>query len=290
MENFSGKVAVVTGAASGLGRALAEGAARRAMKVVLADVDEAGLAEVASALAAGGAEVLAVPTDVSRAASVEALAEETLARFGGAHLVCNNAGVGTGGLVWESSARDWEWVLGVNVMGVAHGVRVFTPILLRQGGEGHIVNTASVAGLVSPPMMGVYDASKHAVVALTECLHHDLRLVSATIGCSVLCPAFVPTRIDDAERSRPAELRNEAAETRSQRAAREHLAKAVAAGKRTPFDVAEDTFAAVREGRFYILTHPGIVPSIELRMRDLVEGRNPSDPFTMKPAVAPVAT
>ena len=287
MEHFDGRVAVITGAASGLGRALADAAARRGMKLALADVDEGGLAAAAAELAAGGAEVLAVPTDTADGGAVEALATRTLAAFGGAHLVFNNAGVGTGGLIWESSANDWAWVFGVNVLGVAHGVRVFTPILLRQGGEGHIVNTASVAGLVSPPMMGVYDASKHAVVAMTEALHHDLALVSATIGCSVLCPAFVPTRIDHAERSRPAALRNETPETRSQQAAREQLAKAVASGKLSADEVAEHAFSAVRAGTFYILPHPGILPSVELRMRDILAARAPSDPFSLKPATAP---
>ena len=204
MQAFEGKVAVITGAASGLGRAFAEKGAALGMRLVLADVDADALAGTAQMLKAAGADVIAVPTDVSDAAAVEALARKTLDAYGVVHLLFNNAGVGASGLAWEMSANDWAWVIGVNVMGVAHGVRVFTPIMIGQNEPAHIVNTASVAGFLAPPLMSVYNASKHAVVGLTETLYHDLRKVGAQVGCSLLNPAFAPTGIADAERTRPA--------------------------------------------------------------------------------------
>jgi NAD(P)-dependent dehydrogenase (short-subunit alcohol dehydrogenase family) len=285
MENFAGRVAVITGAASGLGRAFAAKGAALGMKLVLADVDREALAATVDALAETGAEAIGVPTDVSDGAAVEALAREALGAFGKVHLLFNNAGVGAGGFLWESSANDWAWVFGVNVMGVAHGVRVFTPIMLRQDEPAHIVNTASVAGLLSPPSMGLYNASKHAVVALTETLYHDLRNARAPVGCSLLCPAFVPTGIAKAERSRPAALANDAAPTASQVLADRQLLKAVRAGKLSATDVADLTFDAVRERRFYIVTHPGILPSVRLRHEDIETLRAPTDPYSLKPEV-----
>ncbi|MBV8626672.1 MAG: SDR family NAD(P)-dependent oxidoreductase, partial [Paraburkholderia sp.] len=231
MFEFNGRVAVITGAASGFGRAFADKGAALGMKLVLADVDAHALEQTVSALRAAGADAIGVPTDVSDPAQVEALALAALDAFGKVHLLFNNAGVGAGGFIWESSANDWAWVFNVNVMGVAHGVRVFTPIMLRQGEPAHIVNTASVAGLLSPPSMGVYNASKHAVVSLTETLYHDLRIVGGPVGCSLLCPAFVPTGIADAERVRPDALRNDTAPTRSQLIADKQLHRAVRSGK-----------------------------------------------------------
>jgi NAD(P)-dependent dehydrogenase (short-subunit alcohol dehydrogenase family) len=293
MFDFAGKVAVITGAASGFGRAFAQKGASLGMKLVLADVNPGALAQTVDALRAGGAEAIGVPTDVASAAQVEALAQAALAAYGKVHLLFNNAGVGAGGFLWESSANDWSWVFGVNVMGVAHGVRVFTPIMLAQNEPAHIVNTASVAGLLSPPAMGIYNASKHAVVSLTETLYHDLQLAQAAqtgtaggqVGCSLLCPAFVPTGIANAERARPADLRNDSGPTRSQIAAGKQLQRAVQSGKLSADDVADITFEAIAARRFYIVTHPGIMATVKLRHEDIEQLRNPTDPMSLKPEV-----
>ena len=278
MERFDGKVAVITGAASGFGRAFAQKGARLGMKLVLADIDGDALGDVVETLTAAGADAIAVPTDVSDGGAVEALAQRTLDAYGKVHLLFNNAGVGASGFLWEMSANDWSWVFGVNVMGVAHGVRAFTPIMLRQNEPAHIVNTASVAGLISPPAMGVYNASKHAVVALTETLYHDLRRAGGQVGCSLLCPAFVPTGIAEGERARPARWRNEAPPSASQLLAGRELRKAVRSGKLSAADIAEATFDAVRENRFYVVTHPAIMASVRVRHEDIEHMRAPSDP------------
>jgi NAD(P)-dependent dehydrogenase (short-subunit alcohol dehydrogenase family) len=285
MEHFAGKVAVITGAASGFGRAFAQLGATLGLKLVLADVDTHALNEAVDTLRAQGAEVIGVPTDVSSGDAVEMLARRALDQFGQVHLLFNNAGVGVGGFLWESSAKDWAWVFGVNVMGVANGVRVFTPIMLRQGVPAHIVNTASVAGLLSAPSMGVYNASKHAVVSLTETLYHDLRRAGDLVGCSLLCPAFVPTGIADAERTRPAGFSNDAPLTSSQVLAGKQLGKAVRAGKLSADDVATLTFEAIRERRFYVVTHPHIMESVRLRHEDIEQLRAPTDPYSLKPEV-----
>ncbi|MFC0397069.1 SDR family oxidoreductase [Paraburkholderia rhizosphaerae] len=282
MFEFAGKVAVITGAASGFGRAFADKGAALGMKLVLADVDEPALARAVDELRAAGADAIGVRTDVSRADQVEALAQATLDAFGRVHLLFNNAGVGALGYLWECSANDWSWVFGVNVMGVAHGVRVFTPIMLRQNEPAHIVNTASVAGLLSPSAMGIYNASKHAVVSLTETLYHDLRQTGAPIGCSLLCPAYVPTGITGSERSRPAELRDDAPPTESRRAADQQLRRAVQSGKKSAADIAERTFDAVRDGQFYILTHASILEAVKLRHADIEERRLPTDPMSLR--------
>ena len=279
MKVFAGRVAVVTGAASGLGRALAFRFAREGVKLVLADVDERSLAGTRDALEKTGAAVIAVRCDVSTAADVEALAHAALDAFGAVHIVCNNAGVAPLGVVWENTVADWQWTLGVNLWGVIHGVRVFTPILLRQGDEGHVVNTASVAGLIAPPGMGMYNVSKHAVVALSETLHHDLAAQRAKVKCSVVCPAYFPSGIADSERSRPAALR-EAREKSADDLARDAaMRKAVQSGRLGAEDIADRVFEAVRDERFYVLTHPRIKPAIESRMRDILEDRNPASPL-----------
>jgi NAD(P)-dependent dehydrogenase (short-subunit alcohol dehydrogenase family) len=285
VDQFENKVAVITGGGSGFGREFALKGAALGMKLVLADVDVKGLAETVEMVRKLGAEALGVPTDVSDAEQVDALARATLDTFGGVHLLFNNAGVGTGGFVWESSANDWAWVFGVNVMGVANGVRAFTPLMLEQNEPAHIVNTASVAGFLASPAMGVYNASKHAVVALTETLYHDLAIVGGPVGCSLLCPAFVPTGIAQAERSRPEGLRNDSPLTVSQQMADKQLTKAVESGRVSAKDVAEMTFDAVREQRFYVLTHPKILASVQLRFDDILGLRNPTDPLSLKPEV-----
>src|ERR1017187_9884245 len=279
MKNFQGKVAVITGGASGLGRAMADRFAREGMSIVLADVEPSALAKAEAEMKAAGAKVIGVRTDVSKAADVEALAQQTLAAFGAVHLLANNAGVAEGGNVWDNTVADWEWVLGVNVWGVIHGVRVFTPIMLEQGSEGHIINTASVAGLISPPGMGIYCVSKHAVVTLSECLHHDLAQKTGKIKCSVLCPAYVPTGIADSGRNRPAELKETRQKTAADLALDASLKKAVQSGKLSAADVAQKVYEAVRDERFYILTHPKIKPSIQWRMEDILQDRNPTNPM-----------
>jgi NAD(P)-dependent dehydrogenase (short-subunit alcohol dehydrogenase family) len=283
IRRWRGRTAVITGAASGFGLELARLAAAEDMNVVLADLQAEALAQAADALAGAGAAVLPFRLDVSRAEEVEALAEATLARFGVPHLLINNAGIGAGGLIWEHGTADWERVLGVNLMGVAHGVRVFTPRMLAAAQadadyEGHIVNTASMAGLVNLPNMGAYNVSKHAVVSLSETLYQDLALVTDRIGASVLCPYFVPTGI--ARSARPS-----ADATASQRVAQAMLEKAVDAGKLSAADVARAVFAAVAEGRFYIVSHPQALAAVQQRMDDLLAGRNPGDPFAARPEI-----
>ncbi|HEX9392513.1 MAG TPA: SDR family oxidoreductase [Usitatibacteraceae bacterium] len=291
MKNFQHKVAVITGAASGFGREFANMGATLGMKLVLADVAQEPLDAAVAELKAQGAEVVAMRCDVSRGADVEALAKLAIDSFGGVNLLFNNAGVGSGGLVWENTVKDWEWVLGVNLWGVIHGVRVFTPLMLAQAGreadyEGHIVNTSSMAGLLSPQLMGAYNVSKHAVVALSETLFHDLNAVAAgapgKIGCSVLCPAFVPTGISQSHRNRPADLQNEAGPTESMKVAQKMTHKAVSAGKMSAADVAQITFDAIRDNRFYILTHPKIMATVKMRLEDIEALQNPRDPFALK--------
>ena len=285
LNDFFGKVAVITGAGSGFGREFARLGHQLGMRLVLADIQQDALDATAAELRAAGATLIAERVDVSIGSDVESLARRAGSAFGNVDLLFNNAGVGAGGLIWETSERDWHWVLGVNVWGVIHGIRAFVPSMLAQGTPGHVVNTASVAGLLSAPLMGVYNASKHAVVTMTETLHHDLKLVKAQIGCSVLCPAFVPTGIHESERNRPRGPEDEAP-TASQLAARESTRKAVTSGRLQPQDVARMTFDAIRDDRFYIVTHPKILGSIGLRHQDIVQLRNPSDPYSYKPEVA----
>ena len=279
MKTFRDRIAVITGAASGLGRALADRFAREGVKLVLADIDERALATATAELKAQGVPVIGHRTDVSNGDEVERLATAALAAFGAVHIVCNNAGVAPLGAVWENAEADWRWALGVNLWGVIHGVRVFTPILLRQRDEGHIVNTASVAGLISPPGMGVYSVTKHAVVALSETLHHDLAGETGKVKCSVVCPAFFPSGIADSERARPVELASGRAKSETEAGLEANLRKAVQSGRLTAADIAEAVFAAVRDERFYVLTHPKINRAIELRMRDILSSRNPTSPL-----------
>jgi NAD(P)-dependent dehydrogenase (short-subunit alcohol dehydrogenase family) len=289
MNNFQGRIAVLTGAASGFGLEMARLGAQQGMKLVLADVQADALEHAAAELRRAGAEVLARRVDVSQAAEVEVLAAATREHFGVPHLVFNNAGVGAGGLVWETPASEWQWVLGVNLFGVAHGVRAFTPMMLEaasadSGYEGRIVNTASMAGLVTPPNMGVYNVSKHGVVALTETLYQDLALVTTQVRAHVLCPYFVPTGIVGSHRNRPADA-SSGSPTRSQIVAQAMMTKAGESGKVSAADVAAKVFDALREDRFYIYSHPHALASVQTRLDDVMQGRNPSDPFAERPAL-----
>ena len=277
MNEFKDKVAVITGAASGLGRAMAERCAQEGMKVVLADVELEALAKTEASMKASGATVLAVRTDVSEASDVEALARKTLDVFGAVHLLCNNAGVGTGSAIWKNTIADWEWIIGVNLWGVIHGVRVFVPIMLEQDTESHIVNTASMAGLISGPGLGAYKVTKHAVVTLSETLYHELAERGARISVSVLCPGVVSTRIMESARNRPAhfptpEPRDPASAARWD-ALRERVATGMPAGQ-----VADAVFDAIRKDQFYILTHPDWQDAVRSRMEDILQGRSPTRP------------
>lgn len=272
MKELKGKVAVVTGGGSGIGRELALSCAREGMKVVLADVDEKGMAETARLI---GGDVLCVKCDVSKAEQVEALARKAVEKFGAAHLLFNNAGVSALGPIWTSTVEDWEWTLGINVMGVVNGIRSFVPRMIEQGGEAHIVNTASAAGHLSVPGSSSYCVSKHGVVTLSECLHHELRAAQSSIRVSVLCPAFVKTNIIDCDRNRPAEL---AATNPLAAPYRKWGQRAVEAGKLTAADVARITLDAVKSDTFYVFTHERTKSAIEVRFADILGGRDPTNP------------
>ena len=285
----AGGIAVITGAASGFGFEASKRAAQRGMKVVMADVQADALAAAQGQIEALGAEVLPFRLDVSKAAEVEALAEATFARFGVPSFVFNNAGVGAGGLIWEHTAADWEWVIGVNLMGVAHGVRVFTPAMLEAAArdpawQGHIVNTASMAGLLNAPNMGVYNVSKHAVVSMSETLYQDLALVTDQVHAHVLCPYFVPTGISRSHRNRPADM-PAARPTKSQLIAQAMSDKAVGSGKVTAAQVVQSVFEACDDNRFYVYSHPHALGGVQVRLEDIVTPRNPTDPFAAKPEI-----
>jgi NAD(P)-dependent dehydrogenase (short-subunit alcohol dehydrogenase family) len=273
MEDLQGKVAVVTGGASGIGRAVAAKAAAEGMKVVIADIEEGALKEAERDLGAGGADVLAVETDVADAASVRQLRDRALDRYGAVHLVHNNAGVGLGGPIWDIPESDWRWILGVNLWGVVHGVATFVPLFIEQG-EGHVVNTASIAGLTTAPFLGPYNATKQAVVAISETLYKDLQAAGATgVGVSVLCPGFVQTRIAESDRNRPAWAPDrEVAGATEMRTA----VQAMVDGGIPTATVADRVLAAVRTNTFYILTHPELDEALRTRFDDILEGRPPS--------------
>lgn len=290
MKDFSNKVAVITGGASGFGKEFARIAADLGMKLVLADVQEDALDATVAEFQARNVPVIGLRTDVSRAEQVQALADAAIEAFGQVNLLFNNAGVGAGGLVWENSVQDWEWVMGVNLYGAVHGVRIFTPLMLAAAEQdpafqGHIVNTASMAGLLNPPAMGVYNVSKHAVVALSETLYQDLGLVTQQVRCSVLCPYFVPTGISQSQRNRPADLANQAPPTRSQLVSQALSDKAVGSGKVTAAEVAQLTFDAIRDESFYIYSHPQALAPVRQRFEEIVGQRNPGAAFADKPEV-----
>ncbi|MCO5243954.1 MAG: SDR family NAD(P)-dependent oxidoreductase [Anaerolineae bacterium] len=281
MKDLNNKVAVVTGAASGVGRALAARCVREGMNVVLADIEAAALTETARELDAGGTDILVVRTDVSRADEVDTLARMTLDRFGAVHLLFNNAGVVKGGLLWEYSLSDWEWIINVNLWGVVHGVRTFVPLMLAQDVECHIVNTASIAGLIAPPNQGIYNVTKYGVVALTETLYRELAERDAKLKVSVLCPSHVRTRIYDAERNRPPVDHGGDAAGPMPQIALEAIWSEVAerykdyGGMVSPEYIADCTFEAIGEERFYILTHHELNPLVLERTEAMIHGRNP---------------
>ncbi len=287
IEDFHGKTAVITGAGSGFGLECARIGAQRGMNLVLVDVQQNALDAAAAEMQAAGAQVLAQRVDVSSAPQMEALAAAVQQRFGAPHLVFNNAGVGAGGLLWENTVADWEWVLGVNLWGVVHGVRLFTPMMLEAARQdpawrGHIVNTASMAGLLNPPNMGIYNVSKHAVVSLSETLHQDLSLVTEQIGASVLCPYFVATGINASERNRPGALAA-GQPTKSQLIGQAMIGRAVSSGKVSAAEVAAKVFAAVAANQFYIYSHPQALAPVQTRLEDVLQARNPTDAFADKP-------
>lgn len=282
VQEFRDRVAVVTGAGSGIGRGLAEKFAAEGMQVVLADVQEDALAEVERELRGRDTRVLAVRVDVSQSAQLELLTERAYAEFGAVHILCNNAGVsGGGGPIWTATEADWRWVLGVNLWGVIHGIRAFVPRMLAGGQEGHIVNTASVLGLMSGPGGGPYGASKHAVVRISEGLHYDLAAAGARLRAHVLCPGMIATNIILSGRNRPEDLQDESADAGAL-AQRQALSQAVHDRFNQfgmpPAQVADIVFDALREDRFYILTHPAFKDRVRTRLADILEERTPTPP------------
>ena len=289
ISDFKGKTAVLTGGASGFGLECARIGARLGMNLVIVDVQADALKQAHDELKSLGATVMAKKVDVSNADAMQGLASAVFERFGAPHFVFNNAGVGAGGLVWENTVADWEWLLGVNLWGVIHGVRLFTPMMLDAAKQdpnyqAHIVNTASMAGLLTPPNMGIYNVTKHAVVSLTETLYQDLKLVSDQVSASVLCPYFVPTGINNSERNRPDALKPQVV-TQSQLIGQAMSNKAVSSGKVSAAQVAQMVFDAMLADQFYIYSHPKALGNAQTRFDAIVHGHNPPDPFAERPDI-----
>jgi NAD(P)-dependent dehydrogenase (short-subunit alcohol dehydrogenase family) len=289
ISDFKGKTAVLTGGASGFGLECARIGARLGMNLVIVDVQADALKQAHDELKSLGATVMAKKVDVSNADAMQGLASAVFERFGAPHFVFNNAGVGAGGLVWENTVEDWEWLLGVNLWGVIHGVRLFTPMMLDAAKQdpnyqAHIVNTASMAGLLTPPNMGIYNVTKHAVVSLTETLYQDLKLVSDQVSASVLCPYFVPTGINNSERNRPDALKPQVV-TQSQLIGQAMSNKAVSSGKVSAAQVAQMVFDAMLADQFYIYSHPKALGNAQTRFDAIVHGHNPPDPFAERPDI-----
>lgn len=290
IQDFHGKTAVLTGAASGFGLECARIGAARGMNLVLVDVQQDALDKAEAEMKAAGVQVMARKVDVASASEMEALAAAVKERFGAPHFVFNNAGVGAGGLVWENTVADWEWVLGVDLWGVVHGVRLFVPMMLEAAEKdpayrGHITNTASMAGLLTAPNMGIYNAAKAAVVSLTETMYQDLRLVTDQIGASLLCPYFVPTAIVQSDRNRPGGALAQGQLTKSQLIGQAMSEKAVSSGKVTAAEVAHKVFQAISDNQFYVFSHTGAkaLGNVKSRMENIVAIQNPADPFLERP-------
>lgn len=278
LTEFDGKVAVVTGAASGIGRAMCEKFATLGMRIVMADVEADRLRQAAEQIEATGADVLAVTTDVSRPDELSQLAESTLEHFGKVHVLCNNAGVFAGGLTWDAIGSDWEWVLGVNLYGVLHGIRAFVPIMLEQNEPGHVVNTCSMAGLINTPFSGAYNVSKHAALSLTETLYHELRMKQSPIGCSALCPELIRTGIANSDRNRPVYLkRPDDAGTPEMEIVEDAIRSSIEAGL-DPSVMAERVYEGIKEDRFYLLADEGTNwdAACLARLEDIRLRRNPT--------------
>lgn len=276
MKEFKGRVAVVTGGAGGIGLAMARKFAEAGMKLVLADIEEPTLDKVVHEFKANGVEAIGVVTDVGNAVAMQNLADKTYETYGAAHIICNNAGVASAGLCWERSIYDWEWVLGVNLWGVIHGIRLFVPRMLAGGEEGHIVNTASLAGMTSAPGMATYNVSKHGVVTLTETLYHELVMIKSKLRCSVLCPAWVKTGIADSERNRPDHFRSVGDDKPDQvRDMLEGSVRKLLEEGRTPEVIADAVFEAIEEEKVYILTHPELDAQVKDRFDRILARENP---------------
>jgi NAD(P)-dependent dehydrogenase (short-subunit alcohol dehydrogenase family) len=283
LDQFKDKVAVVTGAASGIGWGLAERCAREGMKVVLADVEETVLNDAAARLKSGGASVMAVPTDVSRLSDIEGLAQKTLSAFGGVHLLFNNAGVQASGSlrhpVWENTLADWEWLLGVNLWSVIYGTKIFVPIMLEQKTAGHIVNTSSMAGLIAEPQLVIYSVTKAGIIKLSEGLYFQLKQRNSPVGVSVLCPAFVTSKLNDAERNRPGSLQNPPEESRqAEQPSLVRQFRRADVNVLSPAQSADLVFKAIREDTFYIFTDPLVNRLFQQRADNILQGRNPELP------------
>ncbi len=276
MKDYRDKTAVITGAASGIGLALARRAAHEGMRLVLADIERDALAQAAQGLGTAATEVCLETTDVSREDDIAALAETAYRRFGAVHLLCNNAGVGLTRFCWEMQRADWEWVLGVNLWSVIFAMQHFLPRMLAQADASHMVNTASVAGLLSTPAMAAYNVSKHGVVTLSETLYAELAAQGAKVGVSVLCPAWVPTGIHESERHRPQRFGLPAPASPESKALQERVAQAVKSGRLGADVIAAAVFDAVAENRFYIIPHERIKAAVKLRMEDILLARNPT--------------
>lgn len=275
MKEFKNRVAVVTGAASGIGRGIADRCQQEGMKIVLADIEEETLKKTEEEVKTAGADTLAVLIDVSKAEDIESLAKKTLDAFGAVHLLFNNAGVSVNARtsISENTLADWEWIMGVNLWGVIHCLRKFVPIMLQQKTVGHIVNTASIAGFMSTPGMAIYHVTKHGIVTLSETLYHELKLKESKIGVSVLCPGFVRTQILESERNRPTDLRNPS----NNKNADQEFENVIQEGM-TPGQVTEKVFNAIQENKFYIFTHREFKKIFQLRFEDILQERNPTLP------------